>query len=191
MTVRWFHVLCALVLVIIAATSLALAAASPTVEKTPVPKPPKPDFSSMNFGLGSWTCSTKSARRPGPYITTSVTTVDPTGYWMVTKSTQQKTAWFPYSTQGTDYVTYDDATKRWVDVFTGDLGGYGVTTSSGWTGNTIVWTDALFKPGNDVIGETPTTTTKVSDTKTTTHTTFREKSSGRWISVDTLCNKTM
>ena len=98
-------------------------------------------------------------------------------------------AWFPYATHGTDMVTYDADTKRWVDVFTGDFGGYGVQTSPGWSGNTIVWTDALFKPGMDVIAEKPIVTTKVSDTKTTSTSSFQEKSTGRWIGVNTVCTK--
>lgn len=189
MSVRWLSMLGGLALAVITVGSIALAASTPTIESTPVPRPATPDFSSMNFMMGSWTCSTKSARRPAPYITTSVTTMDPSGYWMVTKSVQKPMSWFPYPSQGTDVVTYDSDTKRWVDVYTGDFGGYGVTTSPGWNGDTMVWTDALFKPGMDVIAQTPTTLTKVSDTKTTAHNTFQEKSSGKWISVDTVCNK--
>lgn len=190
MIVRWFHMFGALALVVCAATTISLAASSPKVESTPIPNPPKPDFSSMNFSLGTWTCSTKSARRPGPYITTSVTTVDPSGYWMVTKSTTAKTSWAP-AAKATDWVTYDADGHRWVDVNVGDYGAYDTTTSPGWQGNTMIWTDALFKPGADVMAVTPTTTTKVSDSKTTTHTTFQETKSHRWISVDSVCNKTM
>ncbi|HXW52338.1 MAG TPA: hypothetical protein VEJ41_10135 [Candidatus Acidoferrales bacterium] len=189
MSVRWFSMLGGLTAAVIAAGSVALSASAPTVEKTPAPVPPKPNFSSMNFLLGNWTCSTKSARRPAAYITTSVTTIDPTGYWMVTKSLTKAMAWFPYPTNTTDLVTYDPTAKRWVDVFSGDFGAYDVTTAPGWTGHTIVWTDQLFVPGPDIMAQTPTTVTKVSATKTTAHSTFRERSSGRWIAVDTVCTK--
>ncbi|MDQ6770654.1 MAG: hypothetical protein M3Z54_11790 [Gemmatimonadota bacterium] len=188
MTVRWFHMLGALALVVCATTANALAASSPTIESTPIPNPAKPNFSAMNFQLGTWTCSSQSSRRPAPYITTSVTTIDPSGYWMVTKSETAKTSWAP-AALATDWVTYDADTHRWVDINTGDYGGYGATTSPGWNGNTIVWTDPLFKAGMDAMAVTPTTTTKDSDTKTTSHTTFQEKNSGRWISVDTVCTK--
>ncbi len=190
MTVRWFNMFGALAVVVCAATTIALAASSPKIESTPIPAPGKPDFSSMNFSLGTWMCSTKSARRPGPYITTSVTTMDPTGYFMVTKSTTAKTSWAPKA-GATDWVTWDSDTKRWVDINVGDFGAYDASTSPGWTGNTMVWTDALFKPGMDVVAVTPLINTKVSDTKLTSHTTFKERSSGRWVSVDTVCNKTM
>lgn len=189
MIIRWFYMLGAMALVICVATTIALAA-TPTIESTPIPTPPKPDFSSMNFNLGSWTCSTQSGRRPGPYITNAVTTMDPTGYWMVTKSITLKTSWAAAAT-GTDWVTWDSGASRWVDMNVSEFGQYDTTTSPGWTGNTMVWTDALFKPGNDVIAVTPMTTTKVSDIKITQHNTFQERSSGKWINVDTVCNKSL
>jgi hypothetical protein len=191
MNVRWFHMLTALVLVLAISATVALAAGSPKIESTPIPKPPKPDFSSMSWLAGTWSCSVKSARRPAPYYVSAVTTMDPSGYWMITKSTSKGISWFPYPAQTTDWVTYDPATKRWEDLLTGDFGFTGATTSPGWSGNTIVWTDALFTPGLDVIAETPTTETKVSNSKWTSHTTFQERSTKRWISVDTVCNKSM
>lgn len=190
MIVRWFHMLGAMALVVCAATTIALADSTPKIESTPIPNPPKPDFSSMNFNLGSWTCSSQSSRRPAPYITHSVTTIDPTGYWMVTKSTTAKTSWAP-ETRSTDWVTWDSDANRWADMNLGDYGAYDTTTSPGWTGNAMVWTDVLFKPGKDVVAVTPMTSTKVSNTKITQHSTFKERGSGRWISVDAVCNKGM
>ena len=171
------------------ATSIALAASAPAIETTPIPTPPKPDFSTMKFEFGAWTCSTKSARRPKAYVTTSTTTIDPGGYFMITKSYTAPISWAPGG-HTTDMVTYDAAAHRWADIQTGDYGVYDATTSPGWSGKTIVWTDALFKPGMDVIAWTPVVTTKVSDTKTTSHSRLQEKS-GRWISVDQVCTKTM
>ena len=57
------------------AVAVLFAAATPAyapaqVESTPIPAPTKPNFSSVQFMIGSWTCSTKSARRPAPYVTT-------------------------------------------------------------------------------------------------------------------------
>ena len=170
-------------------TSIALAASAPTIEATPIPTPPKPDFSTMKFELGAWTCKTKSSRRPNAYVTTLTTTIDPDGYFMITKSYTAATAWAP-GAHATDMVTYDADAHRWADINTGDYGAYDVTTSPGWSGKTIVWTDALFKPGMFAIAETPMVTTKDSDTKTTSHSTFQEKG-GRWISVDQVCTKTM
>ena len=169
-------------------SALAMAATSPTVEKTPIPVPPKPNFSSMNFLLGTWTCSTKSSRRPAAYITTSTASVDPTGYWIVTKSLIHKTAWTAGNLVTTDMETWDDSTHRWIDMSSGDQGLYSFITSPGWNGNSMTWTDAIFKPSLGTRAETPLVLIKVSNTKTTSHTTFQE-ASGRWVSVDAVCTK--
>jgi hypothetical protein len=53
-------------LALLAAACIAFAPASfASADDAPVySQPPKPDFSSMKFLVGSWSCSTKSARRP-------------------------------------------------------------------------------------------------------------------------------
>ena len=191
MAFGWFRMLVATTVVLAAAGSMALAATTPTIESTPVPKPPKPDFSSMSWLVGTWNCSFKSTRRPAPVTFTQVTTMDPTGYWMITKSSSTGTSWFPWPSASTDWVTHDSDPKRWVDIMTADFGAYDASSSPGWNDNTIVWTDNMFKPSTDVMAVTPTTQTKVSSSKWTSHTTFQERSSGRWISVDTVCNKSM
>ena len=172
---------------LLALGSNSLAATAPGVESTPVPVTKKPDFSSMKFALGIWTCSTQSARRPGPYTSTGTSSIDPTGYWIVTDTATAKTSW-AQAIVSVDKITYDPDQHRWVDVYTDDQGGYDVTYSPGWTGNTMVWTDALFTPGPDIIAASPLTNTKVSDAKMTSHSTFKEKS-GRTIAVDSVCTK--
>ncbi|MBV8460500.1 MAG: hypothetical protein JO009_06390 [Candidatus Eremiobacteraeota bacterium] len=191
MTFRWVRTLVAIAVVLAAIGSIAFAATSPTIESTPVPKPAKPDFSSMNWLLGTWNCSFKSGRRPSAASFIQVTTMDPSGYWMVTKSVSKGTSWFPWPANSTDMVTHDSDPKRWVDIMTGDFGAYDASSSPGWNGDTIVWTDNMFKPSSDVMAVTPLTQTKVSPRKWTSHTTFQERSSGTWISVDTMCNKTL
>ncbi|MBV8372714.1 MAG: hypothetical protein JOY69_05595, partial [Candidatus Eremiobacteraeota bacterium] len=68
----------------------AVAFAAPKIEGTPVPALPKPDFSTMNFLIGTWTCSNLSSRRPGPFTTTEVYSMDPGGYWMLRDDTTHK-----------------------------------------------------------------------------------------------------
>jgi hypothetical protein len=189
MRFRFYVIFVAVLLAIVALGTSAIAAGTPTIERTPIPMPPKPDFSAMKFLLGTWSCSIKSSRRPAAYTTITTNSIDPTGYWMVGKDTTQKMSWFPYETNGTDMTTYDADAHRWVDVYTGDQGGYGVTTSPGPKGNTIVWTDALFTPTKNTLAETPTIVTKVSNSKTTAYSTFKE-GSGRTITVRTVCSKT-
>jgi hypothetical protein len=176
-----------LIVATLALGAACFAAATPGIETTPIPLPPKPDWSSMKFLAGTWQCSTQSSRRPGPYHSTIVTMMDPTGYWMVQKSATPKVAWAT-ALNSVDEITYDNDQHRWVDVYTDDQGNYGVTFSPGWSGNTMVWKDPLFAPGPDVIATSPLTVTKVSDAKQTAHSSFTEKS-GRVNTVDTVCTK--
>jgi hypothetical protein len=189
MTVRWFHMSAAFALAGLAAGSIALAA--PKMQSTPVPQPPKPDFSSMSWMVGTWNCSFRSSRRPAAISSTSVVSMDPTGFWMITKTSTKPASYFPYASQMTDWTTYDRDTSRWVDLATGSFGAYSVSTSPGWSGNTITWTDALFKPTSDVMAETPTVNTKVSASKWTSHYTFQERSDKQWVTVNTACTKSM
>lgn len=163
-------------------------AAMPTIEATPVPMTPKPSFSKMAFMGGTWTCSVMSSRRPGPYTTTSTTTTSNDGYWMATQTTTNTTSWIPQALTTVDRMTYDSSTSRWVDLATDDQGGYDVSTSPGWSGNTIVWTDVTYPKTNATATNNPTTVTKVSDTKTTSVNTFKEPS-GRLVTVKSICSK--
>lgn len=178
----------AIVFLSLCAGIVCLGASTPTVETTPIPTPAKPDFSALQFEVGAWTCASKSERRPAAYTVTSITTMDPTGYWMITKSVQHKTSWST-EIRSTDLITYDANAGRWADVYTDNRGNYDVTTSAGWKGNTRVWKDMLFTPGFGIVSTMPVTETKVSDTRTTAHTSFTEKS-GRVVGVNTICNKT-
>jgi hypothetical protein len=176
-----------LVVASLALGASCLAAATPGAETTPIPLTQKPDWSTMKFLVGTWECSTQSSRRPGPFHTTIVTTMDPTGYWMTQKSATPKLSWAA-AINSVDQVTYDPDQHRWVDVYTDDQGGYGVTFSPGWTGTTMIWKDPLFTPGPNIVASSPLTATKVSDTKQTSHSSFTEKS-GRVVTVDTVCTK--
>jgi hypothetical protein len=175
-------------LAVAAALLLSAGAAFAQVESTPVPQTPKPDFSKMSFLMGNWTCSVKSARRPSAYQVTSTTTTSPDGYWMVTNSTVHTASWIPQEIKSEDRVTYDPSTSRWIDINYDDGGGYNVSTSPGWSGNTIVWTDQVITKSNATAATNPTTMTKVSDTKTTSTSSFKEPS-GRTVGVTTTCTK--
>jgi len=171
-----------------------LAAALPIyalaqVESTPIPAPSKPNFSSMQFFVGNWTCSTKSARRPAPYITTSTYSMDPTGYWLNETSTTASTSWISRKLTTYDKFTYDPDTKRWVDVTYGDGGAYGLSFSSGWNGDKISWHDVSFAPGPDISGQTDNVITKVSPTKITFASSFTETKTGRHVAVTGSCTK--
>jgi hypothetical protein len=176
------------------AVAVFAVAALPTyapaqVESTPIPAPGKPNFSSMQFLVGSWTCSTKSARRPAPYVTSVTYALDPTGYWLNQTSTTSATSWISRKLTTWDKITYDSDTKRWVDVLYGDGGAYGLSFSSGWNGDKMTWHDVSFAPGPDISAQTDITNTKVSATKMTSSSSFTETKTGRKVSVVGVCTK--
>lgn len=174
--------------VFIAAAFCCSAAAFAQIESTPIPMTPKPDFSKMSFLTGTWNCSTKSARRPTAYQTTSSTTMSPDGYWMITRTTTKKASWIPAELHGEDRMTYDPSTNRWIDISYDDAGGYNVSTSPGWNGNSITWTDMVITKVNATASTTPTTVTKMGDTRTASVSSFKEPS-GRMVKVTSTCTK--
>jgi hypothetical protein len=182
--------------VMLAAAVLVSAAAIPSyapaqVESTPIPMTGKPNFSSMQFLIGTWSCSIKSARRPAPYITTSTYAMNPNGWYIDEKSLTPPMKWFASQTNlaAYDKITYDPTTHRWVDVTYDNQGGYGLSFASGWNGNKIVWHDVSFAPTSDIKSQTDTTVTKVSSTKMTWSSSFTEAKTGRVVAVTGLCTK--
>lgn len=176
------------------AAVVLLAAATPSyapaqVESTPIPAPKKPNFSSMDFLIGTWTCSTKSARRPAPYVTTVTYTTDSSGYWINESSMTNPTKWIPIKLSVWDKITYDPDAHRWVDVSYGDGGAYGLSFSSGWNGGKMAWHDVSFMAGPDISAQTDTTITKVSDMKITSSSSFTETKTGRHVAVTGVCTK--
>ena len=172
----------------------ALAVALPSyaiaqVESTPVPAPKKPNFSSMSFMIGTWTCSTKSARRPAAYVTTTTYTLDPSGWWIDATSSTNTTKWIPEKLTSMDKITYDSDTHRWVDTTIGPQNGYGLAFSTGWSGDQMTWHDVSFAAGPDISAQTDNVITKVSNTKTTSSSSFTEAKTGRHVSVTGVCTK--
>jgi len=153
-------VLGAIALIVAFAVVPAVSSAQPAPSYTPVPAA-KPDFSSMNFLMGNWSCTQmlRGSKRPD----TSETTMGMDGMWMVTQDTappfdQYRT----YSIAATTYTGYDPTTKMWIQTGVDSSGAYFTSTSPGWQGNTMTWTTKGLdgSSGTDVV-------TKNSDTSTT------------------------
>jgi hypothetical protein len=179
---------------VLSAAAILLAVAIPSqapgqIESTPIPAPMKPNFSSLSFLVGTWTCRTKSSRRPAAYVTIATYTMDPTGYWLNETSTTAPASWITKKLTIWDKITYDSDAKRWVDVTYGDGATYGLSFSSGWNASQIVWHDVSFAPGPDISSQTNNTFTKVSSTKTTTTSAFTETKTGRKVTVSGVCTK--
>jgi hypothetical protein len=152
------------------------------------PRPPKPDFTSMRFLIGTWSCSTKSARRPTAVMSTDTWSMDPSGYYLVQKSFSKGSPWYPYAGTSTDMYTYDSQIKQWADQTTSTLGGYGLSMSKGWIGNKLVWHPVNNTPYLDVASTSDYTLTKVSPTKVVGVSSFSTKS-GRTVGVTYSCSK--
>jgi hypothetical protein len=126
---------------------------------TPVPVP-HPDFSSMNFLLGTWTCT--QPLRDKTRSETDVYTMSSDGMWMIDAANSPPFDQYRTIPQiSTTSMTYDPTIKRWVQVYSDNLGGYAIASSSGWVGNAATWSSKGLDGSStgDVI-------TKVSDTET-------------------------
>lgn len=168
----------------------ATAFAATNIEGTPPPTPPKPDFSSMKFLIGTWTCTDVSSRRPGPFTVTEVYSMDPGGYWIVRDSTTHKASWITREQHAQTKYTWDSVAKRWVRIATGEYGGYAVATAEmPASGGKKTYTFVIQRKAPDIATYAPEVFTKVSDTKKTMTTTFTE-TSGRVIHVAETCSKT-
>ena len=144
-------------LAVVGFTSRPQAVASPAPAATAVPIV-KPDLSSMKFLAGTWTCHSQLRGNDRP--DTSTTTVELSGQWLVSHDVAPP--FDKYRTRAINtstYVGFDNNARRWVTLGVDDLGGYSVSTSPGWNGNTLVWTDKLVQ--GDTVGVT--TLTKMSD----------------------------
>jgi|SRR5580700_1433986 hypothetical protein len=170
-------------------TSGTAFAATVTIEGTPAPIRPKPDFSSMSFLVGTWTCTDLSSRRPGPFTTTEVYSMDSSGYWMNRDSTIHTASWIPREVQSQTKYTYDAGATHWVRIQTGERGTFSVATApmpAAGARKTYTYVIQTTAPG--IASYAPEVFTKVSNTKKTMSTSFTE-TSGRVVTVKESCTK--
>lgn len=149
---------CALLaLAIFTAPTVSTAQAAPA--PTPVPVP-HPDFSTMNFLVGSWTCT--QPLRGKTRSETDVYAMSADGMWLVDTATSPPFDQYRTVAQNsTTSMTYDPTIKQWVTVYSDNLGGYGLESTAGWQGNAANWS------GKGLDGSTVgDVITKVSDTET-------------------------
>jgi hypothetical protein len=156
---------------------------------TVFPARAKPDFSSMQFLIGSWTCSNLSSRRPGPFTTTEVYSLDPGGYWMLRADTTQKASWISAEEHGQTRYTWDGAANLWVRISVSDTGGYSVATAPmPPAGKGKTYTFVIQTKAPDITSYTPEVYTKDSDTKKSMTTSFTE-TNGTVVTVKQTCTK--
>jgi hypothetical protein len=131
-------------------------------QPTPVPDV-KPDLSGMSYFIGTWKCHEKvRGSDRSDRSDTSTYTPARDGRWVTFHDVAPSFDKYRTKTLVSDaWITYNPATKRWVDVLIDNFGDYGVATSPGWSGSTFVWTDTLSSDGTLGIY----TITKISATK--------------------------
>jgi hypothetical protein len=160
-----------------------------SMESTPAPAPKKPNLSALSFLEGSWSCWYKSSRRPSVGKFTVTYAPDPTGFWLVAKSTSPGVPWFPYPSKSVDMITYDRDSGRYIDSYTDTQGNYDLSTSKGFVGSKLAWHSLAFLPGPNIASQTDLTWTKVSSTKLSGYSGFTTKK-GRKVTVTYGCTKT-
>jgi hypothetical protein len=171
------------------AAFLTITPALASADDAPVyPQPPKPDFSSMNFLIGTWSCSTRSARRPAAVPSTDTYIIDPTGYYLVYESKSDAVPWAPFAIDEKFMITWDPEIKQWGSVNTSNIGDYGLAMSKGWQDGKLVWHPVNNTPELDIQSSSDFTITKVSDTKMTNESSFTTKS-GKTVGVTGSCTK--
>lgn len=174
--------------IVVLAMSAGGVHAAPMVEGTPVPFAPKPDFSQMQFLIGTWTCVDRSSRRPGPFTITEVYSMDPTGYFINRTETTHKASWIQREIRGQSRYTYDARANRWVRLSTSEVGGYAVATAPGGSGLHRIFTYVIQRKTPDIASYAPEVYTKISDTKKTMTSSFTE-TNGRVVRVQETCTK--
>jgi hypothetical protein len=152
------------------ATSLVitLAAIGIVGASTPTPTPDiKPDWTSMQYQLGTWNCSkTGIPNRPGTSTSTVVNTMTLDDHWMLTHSVSP-----PFDAVRTKkselvgYIGYERASQLWIFFGATNFGFWDFQTSPGWRGDTITWTVYNTSTGEPtIVGRE--ILTKISDTET-------------------------
>jgi hypothetical protein len=161
----------------VVSTAYTLTSAAPTA--VPVPYP---DFSSMQFLIGTWTCT--QPWRGKTRTETDVYAISSDRMWMIDTATSLP--FDQYRTVpriGTMFTTYDPSIKQWVALYHDNLGGYAIESTDGWQGNVASWTGKGLdgRAFSDVI-------TKVSDTQTSDASTLVD-SQGNAVNVVVVCKK--
>jgi hypothetical protein len=179
---------CACAFALLLAVSAAAATAAPRVEGTPIPTAPRPDWSSMRFLIGTWKCTDYSSRRPGPFQTTEVYSMDPSGYWMIRNDTIHTASWIPREVHSQTKYTWDAFAHRWVRITTGDFGAFAVATASMPVAGTKTYTYVIQTKAPDIASYAPEVYDVMGGMKKAMTTSFTE-TNGRVVNVKEMCIK--
>ena len=177
---------CALALLLMVTAGAAIAA--PRIEGTPIPTAPKPDWSSMRFLIGTWKCTDYSSRRPAPFQTTEVYSMDATGYWMIRNDTIHTASWIPHEVHSQTRYTWDAFAHRWVRIAMSEFGTYSVATAGMAVNGKKTYTFVIQSKAPDVASYAPEVYNVDGNMKKTMTSSFNE-TNGRVVTVKEMCIK--
>ena len=179
---------CTCAFALLLAVTAGAAMAAPKIEGTPTPIAPKPDWSGMRFLIGTWKCTDYSSRRPGPFQTTEVYSMDPTGYWMIRNDTIHTASWIPREVHTETRYTWDRFAHRWVRISMNEFGGYSVATAGMAVNGKKTYTFVTQSKSPDIASYAPEVYNVMGDMKKTMTSSFTEMN-GRVVNVKEMCIK--
>jgi hypothetical protein len=175
---------CALLAFMLSTAPVVSTAQTTLTTETPTPVPVSyPNFASMKFLVGTWTCT--QPWRGRTRTETDVYALRSDRMWLV--DTVTSPPFDQYRTvprNGTMLTTYDSTIDQWIAIYYDNLGTYAIESTSGWQGNVASWSGKGLdgRTFSDVI-------TKVSDTQTSDTSTLTD-SKGKTTNVTITCKKT-
>jgi len=151
---------------------------------------PAPEMSQLKYFAGTWNCSGDAPASPfGPaHKTQSSWTLksDLDGFWYDGMVNEMKTASNTQPVKGMVHLGYDTPAKQHVMVWIDNFGSWATEMSSGWQGDTMVWTGDQMLMGEKAAAKD--TFVKKSDTEYTHK--FELQTKGQWGTiVDETCKK--
>ena len=142
------------------------------------------DMKSLHAFVGTYKCTGMAfASEMGPeHPTTATVTVKPVlgGKWLETRYTENKTAKNPMPFAIVTYWGWDEGQKKFVSTGVDSMGGHGTQTSSGMSGETLVF-EGSMPMGPMTANFKDTFTIKG---KTATHAGAMQDKSGGWKKMD-------
>jgi hypothetical protein len=155
------HVCTTVAVVILVLASAAFADDQPAAP--PSAPQPAPEMAKLRPFQGTWYCTGQINASPfGPAhktVTQVVAHYDLGGFWLSGHVMETKTDESPMPIEGTFHQTWDAGSKQFLMIWVDNFGGWSQETSSGWDGNTIVFTGDGFGGGKKM-GERDGFTTK-------------------------------
>ncbi|MES1207763.1 MAG: DUF1579 family protein [Pseudomonadota bacterium] len=122
----------------------ALTGVAPAVAQEPPAPPSKPatENDGLKVLLGNWTCEGTANLGPGKSVkikATAKTKNELGGFWQSFVYTEKKTKDYPMALTAIGTWGWESQSKKFVRAEFQSTGGYVTGTSTGWTGDTMVW----------------------------------------------------